>query len=50
MGRNLLPEEGNISMTKSKDWSQVAATEIVDDDYKELVITASTNPDAEIDQ
>jgi GR25 family glycosyltransferase involved in LPS biosynthesis len=50
MGRNLLPDEGNISMTKSKDWSRVAETEIVDDDYKELVITASTDPDAEIDQ
>lgn len=50
MGRNLLPDEGNISMTKSKDWSRVAETEIVVDDYKELVITASTDPDAEVDQ
>ena len=50
MGRNTLPEEGNISMTKSKDWSHVMETDIVDDDYKELVITASTNPDSEIDQ
>jgi hypothetical protein len=23
MGRNTLPEEGNISMTKSKDWATV---------------------------
>jgi hypothetical protein len=50
MGRNLLPEEGNISMTKSKDWSHVMETNIVDDDYKELVITASTDPDIEVDQ
>jgi hypothetical protein len=50
MGRNLLPDEGNISMTKSKDWSRVAATEIADNDYKELIITASTDPDSEIDQ
>jgi GR25 family glycosyltransferase involved in LPS biosynthesis len=50
MGRNTLPEEGNISMTKSKDWSHAMETDIVDDDYKELVITASTDPDSEIDQ
>lgn len=42
MGRNMLPEEGNISMTKSKDWSKMLHEEIKDDDYKELVITAST--------
>jgi hypothetical protein len=50
MGRNTLPEEGNISMTKSKDWNQAMGTEIVDNDYKELVITASTDPGTEIDQ
>jgi GR25 family glycosyltransferase involved in LPS biosynthesis len=50
MGRNTLPEEGNVSMTKSKDWSRAMETDIVDNDYKELVITASTDPDSEIDQ
>jgi GR25 family glycosyltransferase involved in LPS biosynthesis len=40
MGRNTLPEEGNISMTKSKDWSLTSS--IVDSDYEELCITAST--------
>lgn len=42
MGRNTLPEEGNVSMTKSKDWSMMLKEEIIEDDYKELVITAST--------
>jgi GR25 family glycosyltransferase involved in LPS biosynthesis len=42
MGRNTLPEEGNISMTKSKDWSKILQNEITDEDYTELVITAST--------
>jgi len=42
MGRNTLPEEGNVSMTKSKDWSMMLKEKIIDDDYKELVITAST--------
>lgn len=50
MGRNTLPEEGNISMTKSKDWSRAMNADIVDNDYKELIITASTDPDAEVDQ
>jgi GR25 family glycosyltransferase involved in LPS biosynthesis len=42
MGRNTLPEEGNISMTKSKDWSKILQTTVNDNDYTELVITAST--------
>jgi GR25 family glycosyltransferase involved in LPS biosynthesis len=42
MGRNTLPEEGNISMTKSKEWSKESGDDINDNDYKELVITAST--------
>jgi GR25 family glycosyltransferase involved in LPS biosynthesis len=42
MGRNTLPEEGNVSMTKSKDWNRIMQAEVIDDDYKELVITAST--------
>jgi hypothetical protein len=50
MGRNTLPEEGNVSMTKSKDWNLTLGTDIVDDDYKELIITASTDSDAEVDQ
>lgn len=33
MGRNLLPEEGNVSMTKSKDWSSAMNQETVDNDY-----------------
>jgi hypothetical protein len=44
MGRNTLPEEGNVSMTKSKDWSKNIEAEIIDDDYEELIITASTGP------
>jgi hypothetical protein len=50
MGRNTLPEEGNVSMTKSKDWNRILETDIVDNDYKELIITASTDPDSEVDQ
>jgi GR25 family glycosyltransferase involved in LPS biosynthesis len=50
MGRNTLPEEGNVSMTKSKDWSRAMKTDILEDDYKELIITASTDPNSEIDQ
>ncbi len=50
MGRNTLPEEGNISMTKSKDWSQLLDIEPVEADYKELIITASTDPDIGVDQ
>ena len=50
MGRNTLPEEGNISMTKSKDWSQAIGADIDEDDYKEFVITASTDPNIEVDQ
>ena len=42
MGRNTLPEEGNISMTKSKDWSKILKDEVDDNDYTELVVTAST--------
>jgi len=42
MGRNTLPEEGNVSMTKSKDWNKIMEAEVIDDDYKELIITAST--------
>jgi GR25 family glycosyltransferase involved in LPS biosynthesis len=42
MGRNTLPDEGNVSMTKSKYWHTTMGAQIVDDDYKELVITAST--------
>jgi GR25 family glycosyltransferase involved in LPS biosynthesis len=42
MGRNTLPEEGNISMTKSKDWSKILQNEIDENDYAELVVTAST--------
>jgi GR25 family glycosyltransferase involved in LPS biosynthesis len=33
MGRNLLPEEGNVSMTKSKDWAKMADTKIEPEDY-----------------
>jgi GR25 family glycosyltransferase involved in LPS biosynthesis len=33
MGRNLLPEEGNVSMTKSKDWAKIVDTKIHNDDY-----------------
>jgi GR25 family glycosyltransferase involved in LPS biosynthesis len=42
MGRNTLPEEGNVSMTKSKDWSKILKDEVNDNDYTELVVTAST--------
>jgi GR25 family glycosyltransferase involved in LPS biosynthesis len=42
MGRNTLPEEGNVSMTKSKDWSKILKDKINDNDYTELVVTAST--------
>ena len=42
MGRNLLPEEGNVSMTKSKDWAQSLNQEIVVDDYVDLIETASS--------
>jgi len=42
MGRNTLPEEGNVSMTKSKDWSKILKHKINDNDYTELVVTAST--------
>lgn len=41
MGRNLLPEEGNVSMTKSKDWAQAMNKEVIDSDYENLVVTAS---------
>jgi hypothetical protein len=50
MGRNTLPEEGNVSMTKSKDWNGAMKTATNENDYKELVITASTNPNTEVDQ
>jgi GR25 family glycosyltransferase involved in LPS biosynthesis len=50
MGRNTLPEEGNVSMTKSKDWNQLMETTTNENDYKELVITASTDPSAGVDQ
>ena len=33
MGRNLLPEEGNVSMTKSKDWANMTGTKIKPEDY-----------------
>jgi hypothetical protein len=33
MGRNTLPEEGNISMTKSKDWAATLNNTVVDQDY-----------------
>jgi GR25 family glycosyltransferase involved in LPS biosynthesis len=33
MGRNLLPEEGNVSMTKSKDWAKIVDNKIHNDDY-----------------
>lgn len=33
MGRNLLPEEGNVSMTKSKDWAKMTGTTIEPEDY-----------------
>lgn len=36
MGRNTLPEEGNVSMTKSKDWAKLMSSKINDEDYKEL--------------
>ena len=50
MGRNTLPEEGNVSMTKSKDWNQIMETTTNENDYKELIITASTDPGSEVDQ
>jgi GR25 family glycosyltransferase involved in LPS biosynthesis len=50
MGRNTLPEEGNVSMTKSKDWNQIMETATNENDYKELVITASTDPNSGVDQ
>jgi len=50
MGRNTLPEEGNISMTKSKDWAATLNSTVIDNDYKELVITASTDPDIEVEK
>jgi GR25 family glycosyltransferase involved in LPS biosynthesis len=50
MGRNTLPEEGNVSMTKSKDWNQIMKTATNENDYKELVITASTDPGSGVDQ
>lgn len=36
MGRNTLPEEGNISMTKSKDWAKSMDKKINDEDYTEI--------------
>jgi GR25 family glycosyltransferase involved in LPS biosynthesis len=33
MGRNLLPEEGNVSMTKSKDWAKMTDAKIEPEDY-----------------
>jgi hypothetical protein len=33
MGRNTLPEEGNISMTKSKDWAATLNSTVVNSDY-----------------
>jgi hypothetical protein len=33
MGRNTLPEEGNISMTKSKDWATMLNNTVLDNDY-----------------
>ncbi len=42
MGRNTLPEEGNISMTKSKDWAQSLNQEVVADDYIDLIETVSS--------
>jgi GR25 family glycosyltransferase involved in LPS biosynthesis len=42
MGRNTLPEEGNVSMTKSKDWNKKMGVDVVDEDYIELISTAST--------
>jgi GR25 family glycosyltransferase involved in LPS biosynthesis len=50
MGRNTLPEEGNVSMTKSKDWNLLTDTATNENDYKELVITASTDPNTGVDQ
>lgn len=41
MGRNLLPDEGNVSMTKSKDWAHKLNVEIEADDYTNLIVTAS---------
>ena len=35
MGRNTLPEEGNISMTKSKDWAVTLNNPVVDQDYSD---------------
>jgi GR25 family glycosyltransferase involved in LPS biosynthesis len=35
MGRNTLKEEGNISMTKSKDWAEKIDQAVVDDDYND---------------
>jgi hypothetical protein len=42
MGRNTLPEEGNVSMTKSKDWAKGVNNTVVDDDYIDLIDTASS--------
>ena len=41
--RNTLAEEGNVSMTKSKDWAKEKQQEISDEDYQDLVDTASTS-------
>jgi GR25 family glycosyltransferase involved in LPS biosynthesis len=43
MGRNTLAEEGNVSMTKSKDWAKKQKQEIRNEDYQDLVNTASTS-------
>jgi hypothetical protein len=37
-------------MTKSKDWNRSMETATNENDYKELVITASTDPDTEVDK
>jgi hypothetical protein len=41
MGRNTLPEEGNISMTKSKDWASALNSTVIDLDYTDNFVPRS---------
>jgi GR25 family glycosyltransferase involved in LPS biosynthesis len=43
MGRNLLPEEGNVSMTKSKDWAKMTGTKIEPEDYTDTFSAIPTD-------
>ena len=44
MGRNLLPEEGNVSMTKSKEWAENLNQATVDEDYTDDFSAKGDNP------